>query len=402
MKIEVSAYKLSIFLLIFTVINFENTFILSFTPLIFLVTSAVLGFTQSFRKMLQFNKVTISLLIFAVFSFLIKDCSTGLWKNLGLVQMPITLIICLITFLVIFNIPRRNENVDFLVNCFVYSTCFLCLIATLILRFNLLGGLHDEAKCNMLLSYGYNPNSICICTCFSALLVLENRNKKWYQNYLFLFLFVFSILTGSRKVIIIYGFYFLGYWALKVKNKVYIIGAVVAVFLAFIAIMKIPFLYNMLGSRFEVTFLSIQQVLAGLTPKETRMRMIVIGWNYFKESIWFGNGWASFAERYHIINQAAPVYSHCNFIEILCSSGIIGFLVYYSKFFKVFGYAAKLKSNPKAAKCFGMFLGLFFTDIAAVTYYYKTYYIIFAILLACLLKAETEYTMKIDTPHNAD
>lgn len=392
MKLKISPYKLFMFLFVFSVVNFENTYILAFLPILFLILTLFIWLV-SYAQRIILSKVVVAMMCFCVFSFFLKDWSQGLWKSIGLPQMPTTLLICFLTFMLIYNVPRTKENVDFVVNAFIISSLVLCFLTIALLKFNISGGLHDNSKTSVLFNYGYNPNSICVCASFAALLRLNTTDKIWYKNWIFLFLVLFSVVTGSRKVIVIFGVYFAAVIMFRSKNIIKSITGLIIVVVLFICLMNLPFVDDIFGERFTDTFVAIKQALSGesfSSIRETRMRMIMIGLDYFKSSPIIGHGWTSFAEQYHLMNNQAAVYSHCNYVEILCSAGIVGFAIYYSKIAMGVFETKNIDNRKKKAECIGMLLALFANDIAAVTYYYKIYYILFAIILLIIEMSSKE------------
>lgn len=75
-------------------------------------------------------------------------------------------------------------------------------------------------------------------------------------------------------------------------------------------------------------------------------------------------------------------YSHCNFTELLCNNGMIGFLIYYSIYAIVIYRSIKyFKSNDIfKALIVGFMLCLFVMDYGQVSYYYIYYISFFAFL----------------------
>ena len=181
-----------------------------------------------------------------------------------------------------------------------------------------------------------------------------------------------SLYTGSRKVVLM----LIGVMALFVflfsRHKITaLIVVVVSIVVMYFAIMKIEPLYNVLGER-------IEDMLEGIFGEGTtegsfnaRAEMIKLGWNAFLERPIFGYGLNNFRTLYEQATGKAT-YSHNNFIEILVSGGLVGFILYYF----IYGYVfvklfkpAFVKRDITAIILFTINLVLIGLQIAAISYY---------------------------------
>src|SRR5699024_4855189 len=113
-----------------------------------------------------------------------------------------------------------------------------------------------------------------------------------------------------------------------IKNKKRIFyGAISVIFLiiVYFLIMNIPTFYDLIGSRVnELVNLALGRNVED-TSINTRMRLIEIAIDFFIDKPIFGYGLDSF----RLIGPWWIVADN-NYLEILVSSGIIGFLIYYS------------------------------------------------------------------------
>lgn len=356
---------------------FENSTILPAAHIIAFIFGLFVFFI--YHHKIRIDKITIITGIFALVSFLYKDFSVGLWSSIGLPQMPTSLFICWLVFIIIYN----QDDFRFTAKCIVYSAVCLTILMVIIVQTDLLHGLHSSAANARLVRYGFNSNTVGVYTCFGAIFALLLEKKKWYNNFAFMYLAFFSIISGSRTILLVYAVALFVY-LLSQKNKTgYILIGVLAVGIGIYLIYSVPTLYIAIGVRFDSL---VSSILGYVRTKsfdnitETRFRMIIIGWNYFLESPVFGNGLASFAVRYSIINQQAAVYSHCNFIELLSGMGLVGFTIYYYRFFVQIKMLIANKSVKQVPLILGVFCALLFMDISVISYYYKMYYIFFACL----------------------
>ena len=140
-----------------------------------------------------------------------------------------------------------------------------------------------------------------------------------------------ALLTGSRKVVLLIAMTIVLVLFLKAKKHRFlalVIGAVFALILYYI-IMNVEIFYNVLGKRLEDM---IDGLFKGGTKEGSfneRAQMISMGLNWFTERPLLGYGLSNFRILY---GQAMgwETYSHNNFVEILVSGGLLGFVIYYS------------------------------------------------------------------------
>ncbi len=170
------------------------------------------------------------------------------------------------------------------------------------------------------------------------------KEKKIYKLLLFL-LFAFIVLvTGSKKAFIILIFDFIILFLCSKNNISKPIKLLFVSCLLFFIVFNVPYFYNIIGVRLESMF----DVLIGnntLYSYSTDVRDIMIkeGSNFFLQNPIFGGGWNYFYYKTSTIYE----YSHNNYIELLCSFGIIGFLIYYYRYFKNLFFTIKRIKNKK-------------------------------------------------------
>ncbi len=110
--------------------------------------------------------------------------------------------------------------------------------------------------------------------------------------------------------------------------------------------------------------------------------------NMFKEHPIIGSGGNSFITRMRLIGYTHIAYSHNNYTEMLCTLGIIGFIIYYSKWlltlFKLLKINKKNKNNKikdKKAILFLVIIVLFLIlDYGSVSYVLE-----FNMFMLCLI-----------------
>jgi len=165
--------------------------------------------------------------------------------------------------------------------------------------------------------------SIIVVIAFSYFL----HQKKLWWLLVFLTFTVFSILTGSKKVVLFIG---VGLFLLVLLNQkslkgAFFIGALCLVFVALTTVLIFVWepLYRLMGSR----IIGMISVLRGTGVEEStniRLDMIQEGWALFLQKPLFGWGLGAFT-----VLSKWNMYSHNNYTELLVSVGLIGTIAYY-------------------------------------------------------------------------
>ncbi len=178
------------------------------------------------------------------------------------------------------------------------------------------------------------------------------------------------LVTGSRK-----GLFFLiipvaVYSLFELKGHLlYAAGLIAAGIASVYAIMNVPFLYDLMGWRIH----DMLDVIAGTndhTQDDSRMLLILAGWEWFLENPLHGYGMNCFRvlSDSNILFMGKNWYAHNNYIEILVGGGIIGFLFYYSYLVlvvkRIWGHF-----NPPYKVAIILLAVLLFADTAQVAYY---------------------------------
>ena len=145
-----------------------------------------------------------------------------------------------------------------------------------------------------------------------------------------------SLFTGSKKglVLLIVGpaiYYFSSTKGFKTIKKTFLLSCVVGIIIFFVFNNKN--LYNILGRRLEITYYTlIGSSLNGRQDNSYLERKFYIneGIELFKQKPILGHGGNNFYSYMKLIEYRHAAYSHNNYIELLSTLGIIGFIIYYS------------------------------------------------------------------------
>ncbi|MBO5629240.1 MAG: O-antigen ligase family protein, partial [Aeriscardovia sp.] len=181
--------------------------------------------------------------------------------------------------------------------------------------------LHDEDSLGII-----NANIQSVIDGFVIAWLIVSKKYKGKYLYAILFLFVFILLSGTRKSIITIAVIVGGFMMLR--NAKNILRNAVIVLILFVALyfilMKIPAVYDMIGNRFESLFSFMEGGDTDDSTK-TRDRFIEYALLFWADSPIWGNGLNSFGILYGI----EDTYSHNNYVELLCSVGLVGMVSYY-------------------------------------------------------------------------
>lgn len=238
-------------------------------------------------------------------------------------------------------------------------------------------------------------------TLYTVWLLVYQNNKKGNKLFLLLCLIVEYIgmfLSGGRKYIVvpIVFLYILLLFKQDKNGKKHIIKytmiILVTVVIIWNLIMNVPVFYEIIGSRMEsfYAFLGGDVSHADHSSK-IRKQMITMGITEWVKSPVWGYGFDSF-KYYNRSVTGNFYYSHNNFVEMLYNTGIIGFVLYYWYYAKLFFTAWKERNYiPLSARAFtiAMILSMLLYENGAINYT-TTSTMIMLLLSSIMLTANDE------------
>ncbi|MBQ2986541.1 MAG: O-antigen ligase family protein [Tyzzerella sp.] len=226
-----------------------------------------------------------------------------------------------------------------------------------------------------------------ISSCIFLLLFLER--KRWLYLLPVLLTVAIIALTGSKKGIIDIGLGFLFTILLgqsKSKTPKFITWMIRLVFFGLVVYFcwQLP-IFNTIRLRLEMMFATIFESSASNTTDYStlqRQALIQIGMEQFFKTPVLGVGIdASGFLGKLAINSAT--YLHNNYVELLATGGIVGFLMYYVPFIKIFISNWKTYKYSMCSRISIVVLLLqFINDSAAVQYASKLTYVVAALAFA--------------------
>nr|WP_319776365.1 O-antigen ligase family protein [uncultured Sphaerochaeta sp.] len=274
-------------------------------------------------------------------------------------------------------------------NMHVMLYSFLIAVVGLSVRLLLSAPIEVLLKSRLGTTIGMNANHVGFLLVAGALIALYFgiTKKGWWLLPLFVGFSLFSLFSGSRKVIALLGMGSLLLIILSRKNYIHmLIASVICLFFA-VGVIAITLhwepLYQILGRRVE-SFLGFFST--GTTDGSTSIRfeMIQHGWEMFLEKPFFGWGLHAFTDI-----SGYGFYSHNNYIEILVSWGLFGFLWYYLPILALLVIGVKnllrKKSSKLAAFSVAILTALLVDDFGRVRFFDEATHFLYAISYVAIM-----------------
>ena len=270
---------------------------------------------------------------------------------------------------------------------FFSKACCISSFGILLIFYLNTGGfyMHDDDSLGII-----NANIQSVIDGFIIAWMIINKRYKVNDLLLLLFLFLFILLSGTKKsiitIIVVVGI------NMVLKNPKHIIrnlsGILALLVVLYIVLMKIPAVYDMIGSRFETLFSFME---GGDTDSSTKARdnFIELGLLYWADSPIWGRGLNSFGYLY----GDDTTYSHNNYVELLCSVGIVGLISYYLMYIHAIISFIRVNNRIVTPLALSIIISFLITDYALVSYFERVLYI--PIVLVYVLLSESR-----EAPHN--
>lgn len=313
-----------------------------------------------------------------VHTFLFTDWSWG-WRGIIIYLLPAVAVVVYFST----GFTKMEIKEDFY-NATIYAAILSILYVTVKeLPAIMAGGsrIGDSASGNV------NALAINLCSFFAVLSfeAIYLERKRLFPLLVILSLFI--LLTGSKKgvvgIFIIIVILFAGKYRLKVWK--YILPIIILL-LVYELIMNNSYFYAIIGRRVDAFFSALETKQSNNSTGE-RLSMYQLGWNYFRSSPWLGNGYGYFA-KYSLFST----YSHSNYIELLVSFGLLGFLLYYSQYIRIIIKVIKnIKKNMITILCITIIALQLFFDTASIGYYNDARFYIFIFFMLIFLEDEYMY-----------
>ena len=173
---------------------------------------------------------------------------------------------------------------------------------------------------------------------------IKRKNKM--QIPIFLLFSVVTLLTGSKKALLLLLIDYLVYfWHERKKISGWMVTAFLLTAVIY-AVFNIPYFYNIIGFRIDTMFETLLHGKSSTSysySTDIRGYMIREAFDIFQKKPLFGGGW----NRYYSMTSTVYEYCHCNPMELLCSFGIVGTALFYSRHLQNLLFVIKRKTRNK-------------------------------------------------------
>ncbi len=373
----------------------DNKFLLNTSFALFFLSEFLFAHTLIAQSMLlvfcassvlTFNKIhknifLISYILFTVWSFAIIRNGYAISHSTA---MDMTITLCWnIVFLFAFS--QYCGTIDDPIHILkIYKKICICLSVLFVVL-----GISDVLSGNRLAVMGINANGISMFAAYSMIIQIYEMSikKVTCKDILIVLLFVIVILlSGSRKGFLIpfIGLYVL--LCMKKPKKIIkytIVIAILGISLIWLT-MNIPLLYDILGHRLEAILQFLQGADYDEGSLQTRSHLIKYAWARAQDSLVWGHG----LDCFRTLRHAYGTYSHCNYVELLFSTGWVGTIIYYSTavitLIRVPRYIKN--NNLHTSILLAIFIPFLVCDYMNVTYFERTMIIIPALVIMSIVK----------------
>lgn len=356
--------------------------------LIYYLPYAICAVALAFELLIKQKVVLSSYLTWRVLFivFLLFSMVYAIDRNDAFSVIKRYLLQSIVVILIGFKISESAENIKLLMKICIVALFFNTVYLLSFVDVEMLA--EGERLGVNAVNESWNANQVGLMATFGVIftfyigLVISHKAGMWSKLLslaLMLFFAFAAVLSGSKKAIIIILVTLLLYIlrsskSHKVRN---VMLAVLLLIGALYAIYNVPFLYDFVGHRFE-DMLDAFFEEGGDRSSQIRQNMMQFGMEAFAKKPILGYGPSGFANLYGFISGAA-VYSHNNFIEILVSTGLVGFVLYY-------GYLAKMLftkcvSGKQPAFMKAMLIAMLVADMGMVSYYDAFYQYILCLVV---------------------
>lgn len=377
-KGQIDVFTIPMALYIFMMLTANDVLIPSFLctisiGLVIVSTIAYLAIVKKFVIKKTEYYVFFQYMLFVIFAVIAIGYSPNkkiINDSSYLLYITLIMIFCFCTLI------DSYEKVIFLLKVYVWGTAalFFILCGT--------GNLITNNGERLGSSFTNNPNTFALfmlISYFFASWLVIYYEKKINQRVLYGLVLIFSIITiflsGARKVIFACAIFTFIMILLKtnkkgkrriVKNVIIAIGVLIILWQIMI---KVPVIYDIVGKRMEsliMQFMGKEKVVSQSSSylRAVYRRLAIKGW--LQSPIW-GNGYDSF-RFYNTIVTGHNAYSHNNFTELLYDLGVVGFLLYYSRYFSILRIEKKTKEYGIKIFTISSMVGLLICEYGQVDY----------------------------------
>ena len=298
---------------------------------------------------------------------------------------------------------KDKEEINTVFRLVFYSIAFTAVLVLLMTP------LSEYGTSRMGAAIGLNENTFGMRMAIGAMIalfLLMKKDEKIKKALVIIFIIVFSgltLLSGSKKglILLVTGLLVVIYIYSAGKQKLRrFFGALILVMGLLFLVFNNSVLYSTIGNRIERTVLTS----TGQNSNSSRLQVIngtvgttdlsLVERDYyrdqaimlFKKYPAFGYGGNGFVTHMREIGYSHVAYSHNNYTELLCTLGIVGFVIYYSYWIILIVRLWNIKKqtqDEQVRKTAALFLALLIIFLV-LDYGYVSYVLEFNMFILCL------------------
>ena len=343
-----------------------------------IIITLIYSYKNGFKLFLVINRpFHIYMSSFALFSVV---SSIWAWNASLSISKSITIFSILVCFSFLYPYFLQRNNIDILIDAFMFSGYGISIYTVIFYGVN---GIVSMLNGNIRVGNDFtNANSIGLIVATSSIIQFYYLLKKEKRGYsIFLIPCVISLaISQSRKALImlIVGVAFMIVFSNTQKSS--LVKKVIRIIIAFFTVGILIYVLSQIDifagvfSRFKTLFESMN----GQRAEDIRAVYRKIGMQQFYKTPILGIGIGNSLELLDSVGQNRT-YLHCNFVEILASGGIIGFVIYYWVYVKLLKGLWKYRFYRLSTTnlCIVLLLLMLIMDYGMVTYYDKQQYLYF-------------------------
>ena len=343
-------------------------------------------------RITSFHKYILMFSLFCLMS------SVWAWNPLLAISKGITILSILISFSLIYPYYEKQNNIESLLLSFMLSGYGICLY---MIYYYGVDGIIGMLTGGVRLGNDFtNANAIGLLAATSCIIqyFFYQQNKYRITTIFVIPAMIALAISQSRKAIIMIV---VGVIALtlttvngkkNIKKYFQVLISLVVIGIIFYVLAKLDMFSGVL-KRFNTLLESIN----GTRDEDIRSIYRRLGMQQFYKTPILGIGMGNSLELLSSLGERRT-YLHCNFVEILASGGIIGFIVYYAIYYKIAKNLIKYKRFRISSNlCLVLITLMILMDYGMVTYYDKQQYLYFMcfFLQIDFLKNDAKKSIKV-------
>ena len=216
---------------------------------------------------------------------------------------------------------------------------------------------------------GDNVNVVAMNMCFAFASCLHlakdslKKSKKTFWYLALVFITICSFFTGTRKVLLVFVvMLLLANRNIKIRYK---IMGLITVIAAYLVLMNVDTFYFLLGHKIDF-FRSDAYKMYDYSD-QIRHDLLIHSWELFKHRPW-GSGFG-------YVQATLGVYAHNNYMEVLASLGLVGFILYYGVYVWELCKSYLYRKENSCKFCFYTLVGIMILEVGQITCYYPMIYV---------------------------